>query len=294
MFQLLVARFKAQPVVMSLAALAGVIVIAIAALYGLSSWRLAKQYEAPEIVLNAPEPASAERGSHMAEILSCKACHEAAGGVLFSVPMVATVVATNLTRVAHEYSDAEFARILRTGIKRDGTSAISMPTDAFSGLSDQDVADLTAWLRTLKQVPDAEPSSTSVGPIGRLAVLSGNFPASAEMPRRTATPAQPHGSPREFGEYLSNVICSHCHRLNEPHEPVPGEIAPPLAPATMGYELADFTHLLRTGKAMGERELGLMTEVSRTALKSMTDEEIEALHTYLRAMAEQLDAPPAK
>jgi cytochrome c553 len=294
MLQLIFDRFKARPIVMSLATLAGVVVLGFVALYALSSMRLARQYEAPEITLNAPEPGSVERGAHMASILSCVACHKEAGYPLFSAPLVATVVASNLTRVAQEYSDAEFARILRTGIKRDGTTAISMPTDAFSGLSDQDIVDLTAWLRTLQPKPDAEPSSTSVGPLGRIAVLTGNFPASAELPRRAAPVSQPHGSPKEFGEYLQNVICSHCHRLNEEHEPVPGTIAPPLAPATMGYELADFTKLMRTGKALGDRELGLMSEVSRDALKDMTDEEIEALHTYLRAVAEQVDAPPSK
>lgn len=294
MLQSLLARFKTRPVVMSLATLAGVVVLAVALLYALSSWRLAKQYEAPEIALNAPLPASAERGSHMADILSCKACHSEAGRPLFSVPFVATVVASNLTRVAQEYSDAEFARILRTGIKRDGTTAISMPTDAFSGLSDQDVADLTAWLRTLKQVPDAEPAHSTVGPLGRIAVLMGDFPASADLPRRTAPVAQPNATPKELGEYLNTVICSHCHRLNEPHEPVPGEIAPALAPVTAGYELADFVKLLRTGKGMGDRELGLMSVVSRDALKHMTDEEIAGLHAYMRAMAEQVEAPPAQ
>lgn len=294
MFQSLLARFKARPVVMSLATLGAVFVLAIVAVYAISSAKLAHRYEAPAIALNAPEPASAERGEHLATIYSCKSCHKEAGHPLFSVPMVATVVATNLTRVAHEYSDAEFARILRTGIKRDGTSAIDMPTDAFSAISDQDIVDITAWLRTLKQVPDAEPSATSVGPLGRLAVVADDFPASAKMPRRTAPVAPPRGSAQEYGEYLHNVMCSHCHRLNEPHEPVPGQIAPPLAPTVMGYEIADFTHLMRTGKGMGDRELGLMSEVARDSYAHLTDEEIAAVHAYLRAVAEQVEAPPQK
>jgi hypothetical protein len=42
--------------------------------------------------------------------------------------------------------------------------------------------------------------------------------------------------------------------------------------------------LLRTGLGAGDRELGLMTEVSLDTLKHLDDEEIAAIHAYLRGV----------
>jgi hypothetical protein len=47
------------------------------------------------------------------------------------------------------------------------------------------------------------------------------------------------------------------------------------------YPTEDFRHLLRTGKGMGDRELGLMSSVARGDLSHMTDSEIDAIHAYL-------------
>lgn len=52
---------------------------------------------------------------------------------------------------------------------------------------------------------------------------------------------------------------------------------------TQAYDLEQFTHLLRTGKGAGERELQLMSPVAREAFVHLTDEEIAALHAYLNA-----------
>lgn len=43
---------------------------------------------------------------------------------------------------------------------------------------------------------------------------------------------------------------------------------------------------MRTGIAVGDRELGLMTGVAQGALSSMTDDEINALHGYLVKLGE--------
>jgi hypothetical protein len=52
-----------------------------------------------------------------------------------------------------------------------------------------------------------------------------------------------------------------------------------------GYSLGAFTTLLRTGKSVGDRELGLMKQVARKRFSHFTDAEIGALYTFLIARA---------
>ena len=51
------------------------------------------------------------------------------------------------------------------------------------------------------------------------------------------------------------------------------------------YSLEQFTHLMRTGKASGNRELKLMSSVARNRFSHFTDDEIQAQHSYLVARA---------
>ena len=50
------------------------------------------------------------------------------------------------------------------------------------------------------------------------------------------------------------------------------------------YEASDFQRLLRTGKAAGNREVSLMSEVARGRYRHLTDAEVEAIYRYLQAV----------
>jgi hypothetical protein len=56
--------------------------------------------------------------------------------------------------------------------------------------------------------------------------------------------------------------------------------APNLA-LVVAYTLEDFKRLMREGVPIGDRELGLMKDVAIGRFSHFTDEEIEALHSYL-------------
>jgi len=45
--------------------------------------------------------------------------------------------------------------------------------------------------------------------------------------------------------------------------------------------------LLRTGVAVGNRKLGLMSEIAPARFNALSHEEIGALHAYLKARAER-------
>jgi hypothetical protein len=48
---------------------------------------------------------------------------------------------------------------------------------------------------------------------------------------------------------------------------------------------------MRTGNALGKRELPLMSEVARNRFSHFTDEELRDLYTYLIAAAAKPDSP---
>ncbi|MBS1031946.1 cytochrome c [Gluconobacter cerinus] len=90
-----------------------------------------------------------EEGRYLAAASDCAACHsilgkpEYSGGVSFSLP-IGTVHSTNITPdMEHgigKYSEAEFGKALREGIRRDGATLYpAMPYPSYARLTDHDV-----------------------------------------------------------------------------------------------------------------------------------------------------------
>lgn len=264
--------------------LAAIFIISVTVLYAGSSWRIARTYDTVTPPLRITAAGSVDHGDRLASVYGCKDCHGTHGRVFFDVPMVGRLVAPDLARIVPLYDDTQLVALLRRGIKHDRTSALAMPADGLSVLADTDIADIIAWLRARKPDAETETAETSFGPLGRLGVLTGGFPFSADMQHDPAPPAErPTGSQRALGEYMVKSACNHCHRLDEEHVVKPGLTAPPVRPMSQSYDLAQFTELLRTGKALGDRKLELMSDVARGSLSHLTDEEIAAIHAYLNA-----------
>ena len=95
------------------------------------------------------DAAAIAEGGRLARILGCHDCHgeHLEGRLFFSEPHVADLVAPNLSRLVPSYSDAELARAIRHGIRRDGTGLFAMPSASFFHLSDEDLGRLIAYLR---------------------------------------------------------------------------------------------------------------------------------------------------
>jgi mono/diheme cytochrome c family protein len=263
---------------------------AIVLLYGISEWQLRRTYDAPLVALRVPvDPARAGEGERMSYTFGCSGCHRAAGHVLADIPNVVHLVAPNLGRVARGYSDAELVRLIRHGVKRDGTSVVEMPAASFNAMSDADVAAIIAWLRSLPPAADTPGiGDTSFGPLGRIAVVAGKVPFSAAAVRALPPPlTRPVSTPSDQGEYLVKAICSHCHNLDAEHDDGWGTVAPALRMMGQAYPLKDFRRFLRTGKAMGNRDVGLMSAIAREDLSHMTDPEIEAIHAFLNDIEKQ-------
>ncbi len=80
------------------------------------------------------------------------------------------------------------------------------------------------------------------------------------------------------------TTCNECHGFSLRGDvPWGGSTAPDLL-IVMAYDEAAFAHLMRTGKALGDRELPMMSGVARGRFAHFTDEEIVDLHAFLRDM----------
>lgn len=260
-------------------AVAVVAALSLVLLYGLSEWRIRRPYDAPLLPLQPaalPDPVA---GLHMAKLVGCWAgCHGPTGeGGTEVIEGIRRITAPTLTEVVPRYSDAELARLVRYGVRRDGRSAIGMASYAWWPLGDQDLADIFAHLRNQPARP-AIPRMRELTFKGRLGLVTGAWKMSADQVDRTLPRwgELPRTSSFERGRYLASIVCSECHGLD--FHGFPFEGGPSLA-IIAAYDSQQFRTLLRTGKPIGGRDIPKMSWMPEA---DFTDREIEDLYLFLR------------
>ena len=90
------------------------------------------------------------------------------GGLSWDLPPF-KVTAANITQDKEtgigNWTDADIKKLLRTGIRPNGTPIASiMPTGFYGIISDSDMDAIVAYLRTVKPVSNAVPISASITP----------------------------------------------------------------------------------------------------------------------------------
>ena len=244
------------------------------------------------------------RGQHLVEArYSCIACHgqDFGGGVMVEDPAIGSLHGPNITSkgATASYSVSDWDHIVRHGIKPDGSPAV-MPSEDFVLMSDRELSDIIAYVRSLPPV-DRPSVPIHFGPLGSVLLATGGWPLSAERIADHQAPHPVEAPPAEvsavFGEHLSH-ICTGCHGADLSGGPIKG--APPGWPAAAnltphadglaGWTLADFEGTMRTGKNPKGQELRPpMAEMTRYAQK-MTDTELEALWLYLSGLPARASA----
>jgi mono/diheme cytochrome c family protein len=236
----------------------------------------------------ATDAATIERGDHLVRTRGCRGCH---GDDLGGEFMWGMASAPNLAAYARTENAATFEAALRHGIGRDGKALYSMPSYNFVRMRDEDVAAMFAYLQTQPVVERELPAGSLPWSI-RLDMALGEdaaIPAYLDLvpPLRRAEDANPA---IVRGEYIAMTTCNECHgfglRADSPWE---GESAPDLM-IVLAYDLAAFQHLMRTGKALGDRELDMMSGVARGRFAHFTDQEVEDVYTFLRDMSARASA----
>jgi cytochrome c553 len=228
----------------------------------------------------------------VATVRGCVDCHgeNLAGRVMIDDPALGRVVTANLTngRAAGPLTDADWDAAVRHGVGRDGRALLVMPSQEFAPISDEDLAAVAAYARSLPAVRAALPGN-ALGPVGRALIAAGVFKMAPDLidhgrPHVARVTAEPTAA---FGRYLA-VSCTGCHGEGFGGGKPPG--APPqfkpaanLTPAGIGhYTEADFFRALREGRRPGG--VPIDTAMPWKLYRHMDDTEIRAVYAYLRTL----------
>lgn len=269
---------------------AGVIVVIVA----IAVWRievvstriLETHYPMPTKGLAvSPAQGNIQNGERVARLSGCFACHGRAltGRQMFAGPFGTRLVAPNLTFLAHHFTDAQLAAGIRYGVRPNGTSAVLMPSGRFIALSDSDIADLIAYLKSLPQKP-SRAGRTQWGFGGRAMLAMGMLPVSARMvdPAQRG-PVETPTAPLALGHYIAESHCSGCHGADLSGNPQLD--SPDLRQAVTHYSASAFAHFFTTGEGRKGKNTKRMSGVIRHELKYLTPAEVSAVYTYLKAPA---------
>jgi len=284
-----------------LGSLIGLLVLAFVVLYTIGSikWNKVRgKHDVPVETITIPtDPASIERGEHIARIRMCQDCHtDNFSGQADSVPGLITLAIPNLTPglggVGATNTDEDWVRAIRHGVGHDGRGLVLMPSRVWYYLSDEDLGALIAYLKSLPPV-DHQVPLTDLGPLGRVMMALGQLPPEATVPDVTVID---HDGPRpvapqpgvtvEYGQYLA-LPCALCHgaSFNGQTIRIDAEyLAPNLTPGgeLHAWSEEDFMVTLRTGVTPNGHQL--KSVMPWKYFGQMTDDELKALWMYLQSL----------
>jgi mono/diheme cytochrome c family protein len=200
---------------------------------------------------------------------------------------------------AGNWSDDQLARAIREGIGHDGRALFPlMPYPDFRTLSDEDLASIIVYLRSVPPVRIQQPPTELIFPVNYL-IRSVPEPLNAPVPEPDVS------TPERRGKYLVTVAgCTDCHTPQDAHgQPLPGMdfaggfiLDGPwgrVASANITsdpsgipyYDLSLFTQAMRTGYVKA-RELNQI--MPWHSFSGMTDQDLAAIFAFVHQL------PPVK
>lgn len=259
-------------------------------------------------------PQRLKRGRYIFDLGGCGGCHsqhdwnthgapvipgtEAGGQWLNMADLPGRVVAPNLTPDVETgiggLTDDQVARAIREGIGPDGRALFPMmPYESFRNMSDEDLASVVVYLRSLPPVRSQLAKTEIIFPVKYLI---------RSAPEPVTTPvASPDPSDRiTYGQYLVTLGgCRDCHTPQERGQLVAGfEYAggllmrgpwgdvstaniTPDASGISYYDEAMFLEAMRTGYVKARKLNSIMPF---GAFKNLTDDDLKAIFAYLRTV----------
>ncbi len=261
-------------------------------------------------------PQRLERGRYLVESVSaCFACHttydmkdplksfaaaKKGGGGSLAADGAPWLIAPNITpdreTGAGGWTDDMLARAIREGIGYDGRALFpAMPYANYRNYSDEDVASVVVYLRSLPSVGNRLPPSEIPFPVSRLI-------NTVPEPLNDPVPEPDRSSRVKYGEYLLKAAdCSGCHTpRGDKGQPMTGMdyaggnpfedgdggavAATNLTPDPTGipyYDESLFLQAMRTGHVGGRK---LSPRMPWWVYKGMTDEDLKSIFAYLRTL----------
>lgn len=185
-------------------------------------------------------------GLRVATRVGCNGCHGVDGGghQLWEEEGEFKLFSSNLTVKRDLYNDAEIDELLRQGRTHDGHVPFGMPILMFQHLSDREVRDITAWLRSIPAVVNPGLKESWFSDETRKQIEDGSHPylEDTQPDPDNRPPAEPPVETMALGKYLAMSSCPECHGrdLNG----FPGEDAPSLVIAK-AYSADSFARLMK-------------------------------------------------
>jgi hypothetical protein len=258
-------------------------------------------------------PQRLERGKYLANAVSgCTYCHsghdlrktdepvpagrQGAGHALPYLGLPGGIVASNITpdpeTGAGSWTDDQLARAIREGIGHDGRTLFPiMPYLRFHSMSDEDVASIVVYLRTLPPVRHELPATEIIFPVKYLI-------RDAPEPLDSAVASRDPSDRVAYGKYLTTIGgCEDCHTPEQKGQTIPGmdfaggfllrvpgetAAASNLTPDASGigyYNESLFLEAMHTGRVRARKLSPLMPFA---VYGNMTDDDLKAIFAYLK------------
>ena len=242
------------------------------------------------------DAAALERGKYLFMSRGCGDCHAAtgAGRAFIDEPGGGFYVrSSNITPagVVAKYTDVDWVRAIRHGVKPDGRPLFVMPSEDYNRFTDRDVAAIIAYARSLPAISAGGAEFRVPLPVKALYAV-GVVKDAAEKIDHGLPPAVPvpEGVTPEHGKYVAN-LCIGCHGEGLSGGKIPG--GPPDWPAASNltpgqgtvltvYDSADkFKAMFRSGKRPDGSAVAVMPF---DTLREINDTDISALYAYLKQL----------
>jgi mono/diheme cytochrome c family protein len=256
-------------------------------------------------------PTRMQRGDYLVHaVMHCMGCHsqfdgkanppvlaakEGSGQVLFEEGNL-RIIAPNITSDPEtgigNWSDDAIARAIREGIAADGRTLFPvMPYEHFRDLSDEDLASIVVFLRSV-------PPAHSDLPPAKIPFLFARLVQTAPQPVTEPVPEPDRSTPAKYGAYLVKMAtCSDCHSPRDPKF----QLIPALAmaggnpmekgvnsanitpdPSGIGYyDEALFVQTMRTGSVRARQ---LNSAMLWWIFRNMSDDDLKSIFAYLRTL----------
>ena len=256
------------------------------------------------------------KGQYIFAVAGGCACHTEpkgtphAGARAFPIPF-GTVYSTNITQDKEtglgDWTDQQIHAAMVKGIRKDGSRILPvMPYEKYSGMAQEDMQAMIAYMRTLKPVKKATPALKTWAPFAR----SLGTPLFLQVfGKFNAAPSQAPKSGIQRGRYLVDhvALCGDCHTprnfigapnqslymggASEKNGPL-GEAVPNITPdketGIGDWRRQDIAELLLTGiKPDSDNVQGLMYEVIQGTphgYKDMKKEDALAIADYIKSI----------
>ncbi len=236
------------------------------------------------------------RGQHLLESrANCNDCHgkDLGGAKIIDIAFVGHWVAPNLTTgegsVTKGFAASDWDRAVRHGVRHNGRTS-SMPVVEFVNLSDHELSDIVAYIRSVPPV-NRDMGAVRFGPVFAYLIATdpkalGAFTIDHAKPHAAEPPAEAVSA--ELGRHIVQV-CRGCHGENlsggklagDPDMPIVANLTPHES-GLKGWTESDFIRALRAGKRKDGTDISRM--MPWQAYGRMTDTELKAIWAYLQTV----------